>query len=167
MTATDEQRGPDTETVIHRRLAAPRDLVWRVWTEADHLAAWCRPEGFTTRVDSHDFKVGGYWRYVMIGPDGVEYPSEGMFVEIDPPNRLVSTDQFKEDYVAPAGGGTPAGILVTLIFEDVGDETEVTVRISHPTAEIRKKQEGMGILTGWNSTIDELDAYLALQRLGA
>ena len=89
MNSTDEQRGPETEIVIHRRLAAPRDLVWRVWTEADHLAVWCKPDGFTSRIDSHDLKVGGYWRYVMIGPDGVEYPSDGMFVEVDPPNRLV------------------------------------------------------------------------------
>ena len=167
MTLTDEQRGPETELVITRRLAAPRDLVWRVWTDADHLAAWCKPNGFTTRVDAHEFRVGGYWRYVMIGPDGVEYPSEGMFVEIDPPNRLVSTDQFSEDYVAPAGDSLPTGILVTLVFEDAGEDTEVTVRISHPTVEERKNREAMGVVVGWNSTIDELDAYLALLRLGA
>ncbi len=166
MTATDQQRGPETEIVINRRLAAPRDLVWRTWTEADHLAAWCRPDGFTSRIDAHEFKEGGYWRYVMVGPDGVEYPSDGMFVEIDPPNRLVSAEQFIEDYAAPAGGGLPPGILVTLVFEDAGDDTEVTVRLSHPTAEERKSREGMGVVTGWNSTIDELEAYLALLQLG-
>ncbi len=167
MTSTDDQRGPETEIVITRRLAAPRDLVWRVWTEADHLAAWCKPEGFMSRIDSHDFRVGGYWRYVMVGPDGTEYPSEGMFVEIDPPHRLVSTDQFSEDYVAAAGGGLPNGILVTLVLDVAGEDTDVTVRISHPTVEARQQQERMGLITGWNGTLSELEAYLALQQLGA
>ena len=160
MTSTDDQRGPETELVIERRLEAPRELVWRAWTEADHLANWCRPEGFTTRVDSHDFREGGFWRYVMIGPDGTEYPSEGTFIEIAPPERVVSTDQFAEDYTAPDGTVLPTGIIVSLSFADAGETTDVTVRISHPTVAERQNHEQMGVVTGWNSTLDQLVWYL-------
>src|SRR5688572_2763598 len=101
MTATSTTQIKDTEIVITREFAAPRQLVWDVWTKPEHIEKWFGPKGFNTRVDEQDFKVGGRSNYVMIVPDGAEYPATGVFKEIVPIEKIVSsTDGFSEDFVA-------------------------------------------------------------------
>lgn len=78
----------DREIVITRVFNAPRELVWNVWTEPKHMEQWWGPKGFTTRVIELDLRPGGQWRFVMIGPDGTEYPIKGIFREVIPPKGL-------------------------------------------------------------------------------
>jgi uncharacterized protein YndB with AHSA1/START domain len=151
----------DREIVITRVFDAPRELVWKAWNEPEHVEQWWGPEGFTTRVEGVDFKPGGTWRYVMIGPDGTEYPVKGVFREIVPLEKIVTTDEFDEGFDKVMNIDLPTGIVVTAIFEDEGEKTKLTLRIMHDTAESRKKHEDMGVVMGWNSSFDCLDKHLA------
>jgi uncharacterized protein YndB with AHSA1/START domain len=129
--------------------------------EPAHVEKWWGPRGFSTRVEKLEARVGGRTRYVMIGPDGAEYPAEGTFIEIDPPRRFVSTDEFGEDFKPPDGMDLPQGMVVTMTFEEIGGKTKLTLRIAHPTAEDKKKHEEMGVVAGWQSSFDCLEEHLA------
>lgn len=151
----------DLDIVIARVFNAPRELVWKVWTETDHIEKWWGPKGMSTRVDKNELKVGGRARYVMIAPDGTEYPSGGAIKELVPFEKIVSTDEFEDDFVAPESVDLPDGMIATYLFEDAGEnKTRVTVRISHPNAEEKRKHEKMGVVDGWNSMLDCLAEYL-------
>lgn len=156
-----KQDTSDREIVITRVFAAPRELVWKVWTQPEHIAKWWGPRGFDTTVEKLDLRVGGRSRYVMHGPDGAKYPVEGVFQEIVPMERIVTTDEFPDDFQAPPGVDLPKGIVLTALFEDLGDKTKLTLRIVHATAEDKKKHEAMGVVGGWNSSLDCMDDYLA------
>src|SRR3981081_2563312 len=79
----------DREVVITRVFDAPRALVFRAWTDPQHLARWWGPQGFSNPVCETDVRIGGAWRIVMRGPDGAEYPGGGVYREIVVPERLV------------------------------------------------------------------------------
>ena len=150
----------DREIVITRIFDAPRELVFKVWTEPQHIAQWWGPQGFTTRVTEMDFRVGGKWRYVMMGPDGTEYPIKGVFREIVPLERIVTSDEFDEGFEKVMNADLPRGIIATTVFEDLADKTKLTIRIRHESADDRRKHEEMGVLGGWNSSLDCLEEHL-------
>lgn len=149
----------DREIVITRTFNAPLKLFSGVLTKPEHVAQWWGPRDFSTRVTESDLRPGGIWRYVMIGPDGVEYPAKGVFREVVPFERIVTTDEFDEGF--PEGMDLPQGIVVTVLFEDLGEKTKLTLRLLHPTVEERRKHEEMGVVDGWNSSLDCLEEYLA------
>jgi uncharacterized protein YndB with AHSA1/START domain len=150
----------DRIITIERTFDAPCDLVWKMFTEPDHVEKWFGPEGFSTRVDIHDFMVGGKSEYVMIGPDGTEYPSEGYFLEIIPERRITTTDEFGEGHKQLDGKELPTGTIASTWFESVGDQTKVTIYMVHPTVEECNKHKELGVVPGWNSTLDCLVEYL-------
>ena len=150
----------DSVLIITRTFDAPRDLVWRAWTEAQHIAAWWGPEGFATRVEEQDFRVGGKTQYVMVEPDGTEYPAHGVIKEVVPLERIVTTDEFGEGHEGPEGGELPQITQLTVQFEEAGFGTRVSLRIAHPTPEDRRKHEQMGVVGGWQSSFDCLDRHL-------
>lgn len=152
----------ECEIVITRIFNAPRDLVFKVWTEPKHITQWWGPKGFTTTVKEMDFRPGGKWHYVMRGPDDREYPVKGSFREIVPPEKIITTDEFDEGFEEVVKADLPSGIMVvTSLFEDLGNKTRFTLRILHATAEDRRKHEEMGVIGGWNSSFDCLDEHLA------
>jgi uncharacterized protein (TIGR02246 family) len=151
----------DRTIVITRTFAAPRALVWDVWTRPEHITQWWGPRGFHTTVTAMDLRPGGKWRYVMHGPDGAEYPVHGVFREIVPLERIVTSDEFDEGWKPPQPIDLPSGIVVTALFEDDGPNTRLTLRIVHATVEDKKKHEAMGVAGGWNSSFDCMDDYLA------
>ena len=170
MTATSTTKTKDTEIVINREFAAPRQLVWEVWTQPKHIEKWFGPKGFSTRVEKFDFKVGGRSTYVMVGPDGKEYPGTGVYREIVPIEKIVTTDEFGEGFEeSHPEMDLPQGMVTTFLFDDAGTsllddsqkKTKLTLIIAHPTAEDRKKHEAMGVVDGWSSSFDKLNEYLA------
>ena len=164
MTATGSIQQKETDIVITREFAAPRQLVWDVWTQPEHIEKWFGPKGFNTRVDKQDFKVGGRSSYVMIGPDGAEYPANGVFKEIVPIERIVSSaDGFDEDFAAahPEMDLPKETMVMTCRFDDLDKRTKLTLITSHSTVEEKKKHEAMGLVEGWNSSFDKMDEYLA------
>ncbi len=110
------------EVTITRMLDAPADLVFRAWTEGEHLAKWYAPEGFGVARAESDAKEGGAFSIVMQGPDGAEYPLWGTYTEFDPPKKLIAS--------ATAAGpdGTPAlDSVTTVTLVDHDGKTEMTV----------------------------------------
>jgi len=152
----------DRELVIVREFDAPLDLFWKVWTQPQHIAQWFGPRGFSTRVDTYDFRVGGKWAYTMIGPDKAEYPCDGIFQEILLHSRIVTTDEFGDELrQRHPNDDFPRGIVVTALFEDLGGRTRLIIRIMHQSAQDRINHEKMGVVAGWGSSFDCLDEYIA------
>src|SRR5437762_801308 len=97
-----EQRSAPTQTagsalVITRTFDAPRELVWRAWTEPERLMRWWGPKDFTAPISKIDLRVGGKYLNCMRGPDGKDYYTTGEYVEIVPLERLVYTDSFADE----------------------------------------------------------------------
>lgn len=162
---TKKSVASEKELVLVREFDAPRDLVWKVWNEPEHIEKWFGPRGFDTRVPTFEFRVNGKFEYVMVGPDGTEYPSKGIFKEIIPGQKVVITDEFGEGFEnieSLKGVDLPKGQIVTTAeFEDMGGRCRLTLTISHATVEDRKRHEDMGVFAGWNSSFEKMDEYLA------
>jgi uncharacterized protein YndB with AHSA1/START domain len=149
------------EIVIQRVFDAPRAVMWVAWTEREHLAEWWGPRHFKTRVSEMDLKPGGLLKYVMIAPDGAEYPGRHVFREVVPPERLVLTAEFGDDFKHPNVADFPKGVVMNCLFEDLGDKTGFTLRITHATPDDRRKHAAMEAIPGWNSSLDCLANHLA------
>lgn len=79
----------DRDFVHSRLIDAPRERVFRAFSNPAHLARWWGPKGFTSTFHEFDLRPGGVWRFVMHGPDGTNYSNESVFVEVLPPERVV------------------------------------------------------------------------------
>ena len=141
-----------TEIVIERVFDAPRELVWKAWTDPEHVARWWGPHGMTTRVDELDLRPGGSWRYVMLAPDGSEYPQKGVFREIVPPETIVTSAEFA------VGADETHKVVLTYRFEELGDKTKMTMHSGMYLP--MSKEEQLGVVEGWNSNFDSLVDYL-------
>jgi uncharacterized protein YndB with AHSA1/START domain len=161
----------DRDVVITRILDAPRELVWRAWTEAQHFGQWWGPTVFTNPVCTIDLRVGGAYRVVMRSPDGVDYPITGVFQEIKAPERLVMTMDCSEhppewhDMLKPGrapGESNPAGIMrETVTFAARGARTLLTIHIRMASTEIRDSMVKMGMNEGWSQSLERLAALVA------
>ncbi len=136
---------------IHRTFNAPLKLVWEAWTQPQHIALWWGPKGMDIEVIEHDFKVGGKWKYVMPMPDGNEFISEGVYLEIVEFEKIITSADFKP---------MTEGIEIQILFEENGDKTNFTFHCVHPTEEYCKQQEKMGFYNGWGSAFNRLEEYL-------
>ena len=87
--ATDTVLSPGKALTITRVLNAPIDLVWKVWTDPDHIKNWWGPNGFTNTIFEMDVKPGGNWEFIMHGPDGKDYKNKSIFKEIIKHKRIV------------------------------------------------------------------------------
>ncbi|MFD2614271.1 SRPBCC family protein [Paenibacillus gansuensis] len=145
----------DREIVINRTLNAPRELVWEAWTRPEHLNHWWGPEGFTITLQEFELKTGGVWKYVMHGPDGVDYPNHNVFIEVRQPERLVySAGDGDED--------SPGQFQTTVTFAEEGVKTLVNMRMLFKTAEERNYVvKEYGAIEGGNQTLDRLEKLLA------
>jgi uncharacterized protein YndB with AHSA1/START domain len=144
----------DREIVLSRVLAAPRELVFRAWTEKEHLSRWFGPKGFTTTTHEFDFRVGGRWRFDMIGPDGTVYTNRIVFLEIQRPERLLFDHGSDRD-------DDPGRFRVTLTFDVQSDgKTVFTLRQLHPTKAQRDAGIGFGAVEMGYQTLDKLAEHL-------
>ena len=123
----------DRELVIRRVFDAPRELVWKAWTDPKHVANWWGPNGFTNTIHEMDVRPGGVWRLTMHGPDGTDWPNKMTFIEVVPPQRLVY------DHCDDVPGGEAGGFHVTATFDDQNGKTACTFRMLFKTAAERKR----------------------------
>ena len=137
---------------IERVFDAPRSLVFKAWTESEHMARWWGPRGFTSTVLKNDLRPGGAYRIHMLGPDG-DHWSQGVYREIVPPERLVMVGSWADAH----GNPTRPETVLTLTFEEQGAKTK-----------LRLHQTGFESVTardahnsGWSSSFDCLAEYLA------
>lgn len=136
------------EIVTTRVVDAPRDRVFRAWTDPDQLARWWGPKSVTNAVDEFDLRPGGVWRFVTHAPDGIDYQTESVFVEIVEPERIVFTHV------------TGPRFSVTASFEDVGGKTRITFRQLFESATHRDKVAAFAVEAN-EQNLDRLEAQLA------
>ena len=149
----------DREIQITRVVDAPRDLVWEVWTDAQHIVQWFGPDGFDTTTHSFDFTIGGSWRFTMHGPDGADYHNKQVFKEIVPKERFV--------YLHTGGleSEDEGGFVATVRFADEGGKTRVSMTSTFPTAEAMQHIiKTYGAVEGGKQHLGRLAHYLALPR---
>jgi uncharacterized protein YndB with AHSA1/START domain len=145
----------DGTIVITRVFDAPRELVWRAWTDPKMLAQWFGPRGFTSSVPELDLRVGGKLRIVMHGPDGNDYPMKGVFREVIAPERLV----FSNVAIDNAGNHLLEGETSVTLIEQGG--TTLTMK-SHMVGLVPiAPQMLVGMKAGWTQSIDKLEELVA------
>ncbi len=157
------------EFVQVREFAAPRELVWRAWTEAGMVAKWWGPHVFTATA-AMDVRAGGKYRFVMHGM-GAEHPLIGEYLEVARPERLVMTMDHSElpaewhDMVSPGRDKSKPGRLdavLTLELEEMGEaRTRMTIRIRFESAEVVERLKKIGMAQGWVETLEKLEKALA------
>ena len=139
-----------------RGFDAPREVVFRAWTDAAQLAQWWGPKGFTDPVCEIDARVGGALRIHMRGPDGSIYPMKGAFREIVPPERLAFTNIALDD----AGRHILEG-FTTVTFADDGGKTRMTLHTRARAVVDQAVGHLQGMEMGWTMSIDKLEAMLS------
>jgi uncharacterized protein YndB with AHSA1/START domain len=146
------------EILVERVFPAPRELVFRVWTECEHLQHWWGPTGWTLPHCTVDLRPGGKWHYCMQGHDGTEAWGITLYREIVRPERLVYTDAFSD----AEGNLNPTlpQIEVTVEFADEGGQTRVTSRSRYNSQAELETVLKMGVVEGFTMTLDRADAYL-------
>ncbi len=146
----------DFDVTIERTFDTPRERVWEAWTDPEQVAQWWGPTDFTVPRCELDVRPGGALRIDMEGPDGNVYPSEGMFEEVDEPERLVLVDAAGED----EDGNYQFEVRQTVTFEERGGETLLTLEaeVLEATPEAEKHLKGME--EGWSQSLDKLEGYL-------
>ena len=160
MTAKHENR---TALTITRVFDTPRELLWKAWTDPGLFMRWWGPKNFTSPVSRMDLRVGGRYLNCMRSPEGQEYWSTGVYREIVPMERIVSTDSFADEKgnVVPAShygmpGEWPLELLVTVTFEEAAGKTRMMLRHEGlPAGTMSEQTEA-----GWNESFDKLTAIL-------
>lgn len=150
----------DEEILITRTFDAPRDVVWQMWTKAEHLQHWWGPEGWTLPVCEMDFRPGGSWFYCMQeGSDGMRSCGKATYLEIDVPERIVYEDAFADADGNPSEE-MPVG-HITIEFVEADGKTSVINTVRYPTKADRDKVIEMGMEAGIDQTFNRLETYLA------
>ena len=146
----------DRELVLTRLINAPREKLYRAWTEPALLKQWFAPLPYTTPVVQTDVRVGGASLVVMRGPDGSDLPCPGVYLEVVPNERLVFTDA----YVRAWEPSEKPFMTVILTFENENGQTRYTARVRHWTVADRETHEKMGFHQGWGQCADQLAALV-------
>jgi len=141
----------EREIVMTRVFDAPRRLVFEAMTQPEHLVRWFGPHGWTLAVCQIDFRSGGAWRFVLRGPDGRDLGMSGVYKEITPPDRFISTESF-DDY--------PGESLNTLTFSEEDGRTTFTITVLYASGEIRDAVIRSGMQKGAGESYDRLAAHL-------
>jgi uncharacterized protein YndB with AHSA1/START domain len=156
--------------VISRVVDAPRDLVWRSWTEVERLKQWWGPKGVKVFHATLDLRPGGTFHYGLRTPDGFEMWGKFVYREISAPNRLVFASSFADadGNVARApffDGKWPLQIMSTVTFAERNGKTEVSVRWAPDQATAAELATFVGardsMQQGWSGTFEQLNDYLA------
>jgi len=156
--------------VISRVFDAPRDLVWRCFTDPEHMRQWWGPKGFKVLASKMDLRVGGTYHYGMSAPDGSPMWGKFVYREIVPPERLDFISSFSDE----KGGTTrhpghmswPLEMHSTFTFEELlGGKTKFTISWEpHNATEEERQTFEAGrdsMRMGWSGTLEKLEAYLA------
>ncbi len=144
---------PGRDLVLTRSIAAPREVVWRAWTQAALLRQWWAPAPLTVVACEVDPRPGGVLRALMRDPDDVEYPGGGVFLELAEPRLIVFTDALEPGW-RPAKN--PFFTAVITLEPGARGGTEYTARALHKDATHRERHEQMGFREGWGSCIGQL-----------
>jgi uncharacterized protein YndB with AHSA1/START domain len=139
------------ELVITRVFDAPRSLVFKAWTQPEHMMRWWGPKGYTTPTCEMDVRAGGALQLCMRSSEGTDIWVRGVFREVVEPERLVFT--------AIDNGEIGSETVIAVTFEDLDGKTRLTM---HQT--FIKAETSRGAKEGWNSSLDRLEEFLSAVR---
>ncbi len=143
---------PNLDLVLQREVDVPPELVWRAWTEPEHLKQWFTPRPWQTVDCEIDLRPGGIFRTVMRSPEGEEMPGTGCYLEVVPNERLVWTDALLPGY-RPAPEPFFTGVIM---LEPTPTGTRYTAIAIHRDRESRDQHESMGFFEGWGTVLTQL-----------
>lgn len=155
MTARPEIN-PETDLILERTVDVRPEVVWRAWTQPEHVKQWFTPKPWETIACEIDLRPGGRFSTTMRSPDGTEFPNVGCYLEIVPNRKLAWTDALLPGFRPSLEPFMSAVILL----EPDGSGTRYTAIALHANAEARRKHEEMGFLDGWSTALDQLVAYM-------
>src|SRR6267154_1469995 len=147
----------DRELVLTRLIDAPREKLFKAWTDPELLKQWFAPLPYTTPVAELDVQPGGASLVVMRGPEGPDMPNRGVYLEVVKNERLVFTDAYAKAWEP----SEKPFMTVILTFEPEGGKTRYTARVRHWTVADREAHEKMGFHEGWGICADQLAALVA------
>jgi len=153
----------DREIVIERTFDAPRELVWRAWTDPGHIEQWWGPKGFHNEACTTDFRVGGRFTLLMRAPDGNVHPCIGTFREIVEPERLVYDGEAAEGH--PCGAGIPPRATVTISFAEQDGKTRLTLHTRFASAEQKLAAAAARFVASWQEALERLAGSLPRMRI--
>lgn len=146
----------DRELVITRIFDAPRSLVFRAWTDPEHMVQWLGPQGFSSKILKSELRVGGAYRFHMRDPQGGDHWQQGVFREIVEPEKLV----FSYEWANAQGQATRPQTVVTILLEEMGGKTRLTLR-QGLFESVTACDDHRG---GWNSSFERLAEHLNAAR---
>ncbi len=145
-----ESNTRDREIFISRKLNAPVELVWELWTKPEHIANWWGPAGFTNTITAMDVTPGGQWNLVMHGPDGTDYENSSIYKEVIPYKRIVY-----EHISYPR-------LIATIDFVEQDGQTLVNWHMLFESAgEFIKVAKAHKVIEGMRQNVEKLEAYIA------
>jgi len=145
---------PNRDLVLTRLLDAPRNALYRCWTEPELLKQFFAPLPYTTPHAELDVRPGGSNRITMRSPEGEDMPLSGVYLDAVPNEKIVFTDAFTEAWTPSA----KPFFVGTLTFADEAGKTRYTAVARHWTAEDKAAHEAMGFHEGWGQVADQLEA---------
>jgi uncharacterized protein YndB with AHSA1/START domain len=162
------KRSSGPEFVISRAFDVPRELMFKVWTDPEHMQRWWGPKGVQVVYSKMDLCPGGSYHYCMRTPDGHDMWGKFVYREIVRPERIIWVNSFSDEHGGvtrhPMSPSWPLEMLTTVTFDEHAGKTTVTVRWVplNATEEERKTFEGGfgSMQNGWGGTMDQLAAYL-------
>lgn len=149
------------ELILEKIVDAPRDLIWRCWTDPKHLVHWFTPKPWLTTECKIDLRVGGEFYTLMKSPDGGDFPNRGVYLEIVPNEKLVFTDAY-----TPGWEPTENPFFTAIVeLADAGNgKTKYTARGRHWSVENCKKHAEMGFYDGWGKALEQMVAHIKTLR---
>lgn len=153
----DVSPSSDRELTLVRVVDAPREKLYRAWTEPELLTKWFTPRPWTVSLAQTDVRAGGSTLIVMRSPQGEEFPNRGVYLEVVPNQRLVLTDAYTEAWL-PSEKPFMTAILT---FDDLDGSTRYIARVRHWTVADREAHEQMGFHEGWAKATDQLAELVA------
>jgi uncharacterized protein YndB with AHSA1/START domain len=151
--ATSFSTPAENEILITRAFDAPRSLVWEAWTSPEHLPNWLLgPDGWTMPVCEVDLRPGGEWHFVWRNDEGAQMEMRGVYGEVEPPERLVSTESWGDGW---------AETLNTLVLTELDGKTIATQTIRYVSQEARDAALGTGMIDGMAAGFERLDVHLS------
>ena len=157
----DPTLDPTLDLVLERHVPVPPGKVWAAWTQPDLILQWFTPAPWKTVECKVDLRPGGQFHTLMRGPAGEEHASDGCFLEVAAPGRLVWTSALGPGYRPHPVQHIDLAFTCVLTFAAKGSGTVYTARAIHGSAAAAKAHAEMGFHAGWGAALDQLVALMA------
>lgn len=152
---------PKLDLLFERIVDVPAELVWRAWTEPEHLKHWFTPAPWRTSECEIDLRPGGLFRTVMRSPEGEEQRNLGCYLELVPNRKLVWTNALERGYRPRRDDGKLQFVFTaTLLLEPHGSGTKYTAILMHRDEAGRDRHESLGFQAGWGEALEQLVAHV-------